>query len=242
MKRVIKKSYKVIFTLAILLVITFNQTPVKATNEGSLTIKKFDVNRYENLKESTGNDSDSIDIPADAKIMVGVKFKVEKLLPGEGDTTVTLSTPLDTSFTAREDITDSNGEILFANMPKGYYLVSETIPEGYESPEDGKFFVSIPVKNRDETYTYDVVVYPKNRKPPEEEPPVTPTPSKTPTPSVTVTQTPSVTASPPGDGKKDGGPGAKTDDTTQILGFVLLAIASMGIIAIVNKKRKAWSN
>ena len=168
MNRVIKKSYKVIFVLAILLASAFVSTPTKAANEGSITIRKFDVNRYENLKESTGVESDQNNLPADATKMADVEFKVERLEVWSADEHISTATPVDSKFTARIQRTNSDGETIFTNLPSGYYLVTETIPEGYDAPDEGKFVVVIPMQVSNGaggiTTKYDVVVYPKGQK------------------------------------------------------------------------------
>ena len=168
MNKTLKISYGLIFVLAILLAFIFTGLPVAAASEGSLTIRKFDVNRYENLKDSTGQISDQTDLPADAIAMADVEFKVEKLLVEVGDKNVTTTNPVDTSFTARKEKTNTSGEAVFNDLPKGYYLVTETVPTGYDAPDEGKFVVAIPMQVVDEngitTLNYDVVVYPKNQK------------------------------------------------------------------------------
>ena len=168
MEKIIKKSYGFVFVLAILLAFALNVVPAKANSEGSLTIRKFDVSRYDNLKESTGVEEDKNNLPTEAVMMADVEFKVEKLLRGIGDTNVTPTAPVDPKFTARIQRTDSNGETKFDNLPIGYYLVTETIPKGFDAPGEGKFVVAIPTEVIDErgasNLNYDVVLYPKNQK------------------------------------------------------------------------------
>ena len=158
----------IIIVLAILLATTFVSTPTKAANEGSLTIRKFDVDRYENLKESTGVESNQNNLPAEAMKMSDVEFKVERLEVWDAGEYISTATPVDSKFTARIQRTDSNGETIFNKLPSGYYLVTETIPKGYDAPDEGKFVVVIPTKVLNETgrltTKYDVVVYPKNQK------------------------------------------------------------------------------
>ena len=168
MNKIFKISYGFIFVLAILLAFTLIKLPVAAASRGSITIKKFDVNRYANLKESTGNASDATNLPTEAKEMADVEFKLEKLSVAYEDREVDTKTPVDTSFTARSERTNNNGEAVFKDLPRGYYLVSETIPSGYSSPEDGKFVVAVPTltinDQNQEVLNHDVVVYPKNSK------------------------------------------------------------------------------
>ena len=169
MNKTNKKSYGLIFILAILLAFPFNVVITNATpTKGSITIRKFDVNRYENLKESTGQASDEDNLPSSALKMAGIEFKVEKLLVEAGATRVTPATPVDNSFTARIKQTDNDGVVIFDDLPLGYYLVTETIPYEYSSPEDGQFVIAIPITNEDsngtKTITYDVVVFPKSQK------------------------------------------------------------------------------
>ena len=173
MSKIIKKSYGLIFILAILLAFTLNVVSViAAPTKGSLTIRKFDVNRYENLKESTGQASDEANLPSQAIKMADVEFKVAKLLVVAGATNVTPETPVDPTFTARIKQTDSEGVAIFDELELGYYLVTETIPAEYTSPEDGQFIIAIPIVTEDsngtKTANYDVVVFPKNQKNPDD--------------------------------------------------------------------------
>ena len=167
------KSYGLIFILALLLAVTLNVVMINATpTKGSITIRKFDVNRYENLKESTGQASDEANLPSQAIKMADVEFKVEKLLVGAGVTNVTPETPVDPTVTARIKQTDSEGVAIFDELELGYYLVTETIPSEYSSPEDGQFIIAIPIviedSNGTKTANYDVVVFPKNQKNPDD--------------------------------------------------------------------------
>ena len=168
MEKTIKKSYGFVFVLAILLAFALQATPVEASSEGSVTIRKFDINRYENLKESTGVRSDETNLPTGATQMADVEFKVERLLVGTGDKFIPTSTPVDPKFTARIQRTDGKGETKFDKLPIGYYLVTESIPDGYNAPDEGKFVVAVPTQvidaNGVTTLNYDVVVYPKNQK------------------------------------------------------------------------------
>ena len=262
MNKTIKKSHGLIFVLAILLAFTFNVRVANATpTKGSITIRKFDVNRYENLKESTGQASDEDNLPSQVIKLADVEFKVEKLLVGAGVTNVTPATPVDTTFMARIKQTDSEGVVIFADLELGYYLVTETIPTGYTSPEDGQFVIAIPIITEDangtKTYNYDAVVFPKNQKNPDDhglgpispgEDGMTPTPTTSVTPSVSVIATNTATVAPGGGHTGTGGsPGtsgyamsAKTGDLTSITGVIILMIASSGIImGIIKKRRKA---
>jgi len=167
MNKIIKKSYGLVAVCAILLAFATTIVPVEAAITGSLTIRKFDVSNYANLTESMGTSSDQSNLPSDAVSMSGVEFKVTKLLVGSGNENVTPTTPVDNSFTPRIGTTNDDGELVFDNLPQGYYLVSETIPESYDSPEEGKFVVAIPTQvqeGNDEVFHYNVVVYPKNKK------------------------------------------------------------------------------
>ena len=273
MNKTNKKSYGLIFILAILLAFPFNVVITNATpTKGSITIRKFDVNRYENLKESTGQASDEDNLPSSALEMAGIEFKVEKLLVEAGVTSVTPATPVDNSFTARIKQTDNDGVAIFDDLPLGYYLVTETIPYEYSSPEDGQFVIAIPITNEDsngtKTITYDVVVFPKSHKilgenitptppgdngtmpiPPEEDG-IMPTPPSengvtiTPTPlgSLAGSTTPITTLRSGHTGSSSSRTGgramsAKTGDLTSVIGFIVLMIASSGIIMGVIKKR-----
>ena len=262
MNKTVNKTYSLIYTLAILLAFTFNVVSVTATpTSGSLTINKFDVNRYENLKESTGQASDENNLPSQAIKMAGVEFKVEKLLVGAGVTNITPATPVDTTFTAIIKQTDNDGIAKFTDLPIGYYLVTENIPSGYGSPEDGQFVVAIPIITEDtngiKTSNYDAVVFPKNQKlldqhinptPPSGDG-VIPTPPRgdeiTITPTLSVTPSVAITSSGghqgTGNSLRTAGyaMSAKTGDLNNIMGLLVLMIASSGIITSIIKRRKS---
>ena len=161
-----KISYWLSFVVGLLLVSMIPFLSVNATQEGTLTIQRFQVEQYKNLQQSTGQREDVKDVPAEAQIIENIEFKVEKLLVASTDTQVTPSTPLDTSFAARIQKTDANGESVFTNLPKGYYLVSEGILTGHNA-QARRFVVQIPNTVVDasgnETTNYDVVVYPKGQ-------------------------------------------------------------------------------
>ena len=248
------KSYGLIFIIAILLAGTFKVEMTNATpTKGSITIRKFDVNRYENLKESTGQASDEDNLPSQAIKMADVEFKVEKLLVGAGVSNVTPATPVDPAFTAIIKQTDDEGVAIFAGLELGYYLVTETIPTGYTSPEDGQFVIAIPIITEDasgtKTSNYDVVVFPKNHKnlddnglgpiPPGEDG-ITPTPSVSIIP--TITPSGGHTGTRGSLGTSGYATSTKTGDITSITGFIILVIASSGIIMGIIKKRRRKAN
>ena len=241
MKR--KERYKISYwfslALGLLLVFVLQCTVVKAAETGTLTIRKFQVENYENLKQSTGQERDKDDIPADAKVIADVEFKVEKLFVdarnGDSSQEITPSTPIDTSFSAITKYTDNAGEAKFSNLEEGYYLVTETIPEEYSARGAGKFVVSIPIKSTDAsgntTVNYDVVVYPKNQKGTIDEPAKDEPTSPSLTPAVKLMD----------DGKSAPASNVRTGDSTQLIGLALLAVASLEIIIVVIKRRKVSS-
>jgi Predicted outer membrane protein len=161
------KLYRCIFVLGLLLVSIFPYLRASASEEGTLTIQKFQVERYKNLQQSTGQASDYKDVPENAQVIENVEFKLEKLLVDNAVDEVTPSTMIDTSFEARIQRTDANGETIFVNLPKGYYLVTENVPSGYNVHTE-RFVVQIPNTVTDasgnKTTNYDVVVYPKGQK------------------------------------------------------------------------------
>ena len=165
-----KGSYQFKFILGVLLlaVLPCLSVNVKAATDGTLTIRKFQVENYENLKQGTGQESNQVDVPENAEAMENIEFKVEKLLVNDIDKEVTISAPIDASYEAKIQRTDTNGETKFEDLEKGYYLVTENIPSGYNAPQAGKFVVSIPMETKDsegnKTVNYDVVVYPKSQK------------------------------------------------------------------------------
>ena len=163
-----KISYSSMFVALLLLALIVPFKEAQATQEGSITVKKFRVEDYENLRESTGQSSDMTNVPTGAQTIAGVEFTLEKLLVGSTDTNVTPSTPIDTSFPKRRQTTDIQGETIFTNLPEGYYLITETILPGHTAHNEGKFVVKIPNMIRDaqgnETISYDVVVYPKGER------------------------------------------------------------------------------
>ena len=159
-------SYWTMFALLLLLVLIVPSMAANAA-EGTLTVKKFRVEDYANLRESTGHSSDITDVPQGAQTIEGVVYTLEKLNVNATDINVTISTPVDASFSARTETTDINGEAHFASLPRGYYLVAGSIPSGYTTRAE-KFVVRIPNTildaNGNETTHYDVVVHPKGEK------------------------------------------------------------------------------
>ncbi|MCL2106823.1 MAG: SpaH/EbpB family LPXTG-anchored major pilin [Oscillospiraceae bacterium] len=123
--------------------------------EGSITIHKFRVDSYDNLKEGTGSQSDSANIPADAEKLAGIYFRLEKLRAEQGETPGPDS-PRDSAFEAIEKATDTNGELVFPRLAEGLYLVTELLPECCIAQSE-KFLIQIPMEDN-----YDVHVYPKN--------------------------------------------------------------------------------
>ena len=138
---------------------------------GTLTVHKFVAENFENLKESSGRETDEHHVPEGAQKIAGISFKLEKLVVKE-DQVPTTSSPKDSSFAPLVETTDLEGKAYFTDLEVGYYLVSETVPGGY-SATDETFVVSIPYQYKDENQRYrwnwDVHVYPKNRAP---QPPV----------------------------------------------------------------------
>ena len=159
-------SIGTIFAALLLLALMVPSVPAYASIEGTLTVKKFRVEDYENLRESTGQSSDMTEVPTGAQSIAGVEFTVEKLVVGSTDTKVTPSTPVDTNFPARRQRTDINGETIFTGLPEGYYLVTQSVLSGQHA-HTGRFVVQIPHTIVDasgnETTNYNVVVYPKGQ-------------------------------------------------------------------------------
>ena len=161
-----KISYHTMFVILLLLALIVPSVAASAALEGTLTIQRFRVEDYANLQESTGQSSNTTDIPTNAESIAGVEFTVERLIVNQTDITVTPSTPIDTSFPARRQSTDANGETIFTGLPEGYYLVSESVLSGH-SAQAGRFVVQIPHTlidaNGNESINYDVVVFPKGQ-------------------------------------------------------------------------------
>ncbi|MCL1953078.1 MAG: SpaH/EbpB family LPXTG-anchored major pilin [Oscillospiraceae bacterium] len=141
------KSHKRLLTLifTVLLAATIGGGGAAASPapaKGSITIHKFLVDSFENLREGTGSPSDASNLPAGAEKLEGITFRLEK----QGDS----------AFMAVTKATDKNGEIVFPGLEEGIYRVTELLPEGY-SAQNGQFLVPVPLEGR-----YDVHVYPKN--------------------------------------------------------------------------------
>ena len=166
-KGIPKILYWSVLVLGFLLAFIISTGSVAAAPMGSLTIKKFRVEDFENLKDATGQQSDISDVPASADAMADVEFTVEKLLVGAHDLHVAITHPLDNSFTLQRQTTDSNGEATFANLPDGYYLVTGKMPSGYNNAHGERFVVQIPMTtidtNGNKKLEYDVVIHPKSQ-------------------------------------------------------------------------------
>jgi Predicted outer membrane protein len=151
----------------LLLALIVPSMAAQAAREGTITVKRFRVEDYQNLQDSTGQSSDMTAVPAEAQKVEGIVFQLERLLISSDDAQVSIFTPIDTAFPAIRKATDISGETTFANLPEGYYLVSEITAIG-EVAHTGKFVVRIPNITKDangnEVTTYDVIVYPKGQK------------------------------------------------------------------------------
>ena len=141
------KSHKRLLTLVftVLLAATIGGGGAAASPapaKGSITIHKFLVGSFENLREGTGSPSDASSLPAGAEKLEGISFRLDK--------------PGDSAFAAVTKATDKNGEIVFPGLEEGVYRVTELLPEGYSAQKE-QFLVPVPLEGR-----YDVHVYPKN--------------------------------------------------------------------------------
>jgi len=156
-----------IFIVLLLLALMIPSLAASAAREGTLTIQRFRVEDYENLRESTGQSSDMTNVPTGAQTMEGIAFQVEKLLVSATATDVTTDTAVDSTFQARVQSTDAQGRTRFTGLPEGYYLVTERSQSGQLAQGSGRFVVKIPNTVVDasgnETTDYDVVVYPKGQ-------------------------------------------------------------------------------
>ena len=244
-----EKTYTIskwmLFAFLLLLALIVPSVAANAAQEGTLTIKKFRVEDYENLKDSTGHSSDIGDIPQGAQVIENVVYTLEKLIVSATDTELSISTPIDSNFPARTMTTDANGEAVFTNLPEGYYLITGSAPDGYTSAHDGKFIVRIPNIMIDaqgnETTHYDVVVYPKGQRVPSIDQGPDP---NTPKPDESTGDQPR-TDNPPGSGDGDAGTGTsgkgfaggvKTGDLVRFTGIFLLVLASVGIIVVLIRR------
>lgn len=170
MNVLINKKITYISGIALMVLLTcliFSKSVIAAPKEsGSLTIKKFSVVDYENLKEANGQASDVQDVPEGAEALENIEFSIERLEVAETAEEVTVNTPKDTGFTKQSGRTDGNGELCFGSLAAGYYLVTETLRGDYTSPDEGGFIVKIPMRVKDvggtEYDEYNVTVYPKN--------------------------------------------------------------------------------
>ncbi|PWJ50541.1 SpaH/EbpB family LPXTG-anchored major pilin [Faecalicatena contorta] len=172
MKVLINKKNTYVSGIALMVLLAcliFGKSVMAAPKEsGSLTIKKFSVGDYENLKEYNGQSSDVQDVPEGAEALENIQFSIERLEVAETAAEVTVKTLKDTGFTKQSGRTDGNGELCFGSLAAGYYLVTETLGEEYTSPDEEGFVVKIPARAKDasgEEYDeYNVTVYPKNIK------------------------------------------------------------------------------
>ena len=135
----------------------------ESNQTGTLTIHKFMAQQYKNLKEGTGNVGDETHVPRDARTVAGVRFTIERLRV-EPKTAPHPDSPRDTAFSALSGITDKDGVLVIPDLQKGFYLVTETPPQGTEALSE-QFVVKIPVEEPGQlgyTWNWDVHVFPKN--------------------------------------------------------------------------------
>lgn len=136
----------------------------KSDQTGKITIHSFQVDDYDNLRESTGAGIDQDNLPGDAAALQNVSFSIQRLDDSEGKA-VSVQTPVDESFPKRTGVTDANGQLVFSELPKGYYLITQKALAGYTT-QASAFVVMLPMRSLDGSgnavYNYDVHVYPKS--------------------------------------------------------------------------------
>jgi|GEM_PF-841911 len=167
-----KVSYRLTLVIVLLLAFILPSLTAQATNNGSITIQRFRVEDYRNLQDSTGQRSDHDNVPVEAQVIAGISYQLNKLLVSDTDTQVTTSTPVDSSFQARIEVTDNTGKAVFGTLsqgylPEGYYLVSELLQNG-QVAHTGRFVVRVPHLVTDMqgnvTTNYAVMLYPKGQE------------------------------------------------------------------------------
>jgi len=158
--------------LGAILLAGFMAVPVMAAEEdfpasdqkGTITIHSFEVSDYANLSRSSGEEIDRGNLPSDAKELQNITFGIQRLDDSDGRP-VTVKTAADKSFERQSGSTDASGTLVFSNLPKGYYLVTQASPAGY-TMQKSSFVVMLPMRNLDwsgnVSYNYDVHVYPKS--------------------------------------------------------------------------------
>lgn len=151
---------------------TTKMPTIDENRTGSLTIHKYEYTGSDG-SDGTGESTDSV--PKGATKLSGIKFEITKAY-GLDTFYKTDSIKLPTvdeakaeikknNTEASEGITNENGEIKFAPLELGIYLVHES--DSSAQPQiTGKvadFLVSIPMTNKDKDgWLYDVHVFPKN--------------------------------------------------------------------------------
>ena len=152
-----------VFAIAVPVVAAPEDFP-ESDQKGNITIHSFEVDDYDNLKGSTGGVTDQGSLPSDAAALKDVSFSIQRLDDSDGKP-VSVQTPVDGAFQKRTGVTDANGELIFSGLPKGYYLVVQSIAEGYTAQKSA-FVVMLPMRSldlsRNDGYNYDVHVYPKS--------------------------------------------------------------------------------
>ncbi|MGL6199262.1 MAG: SpaH/EbpB family LPXTG-anchored major pilin [Lachnospiraceae bacterium] len=136
--------------------------------KGIITIHSFEVSDYANLSRSSGEEIDQENLLDGAKGLKDITFRIRRLDDSDGRA-VSVNTAVDASFAQQSGTTDDNGKLVFANLPKGYYLLTQEASTGYIM-QMSSFVVMLPMRNPDwsgeVSYNYDVHVYPKSARGP----------------------------------------------------------------------------
>lgn len=126
----------------------------ESDQKGKVTIHSFDADEYDNLKGSTGTNSN----------WNKVSYSIQRLDDSSG-TAVSVKTPVDGSFQKQTGAVNTNGQVVFSELPKGYYLITPTAAAGY-TIQTPAFVVMLPMRSvnwsGNASYNYDVHVYPKS--------------------------------------------------------------------------------
>jgi fimbrial isopeptide formation D2 family protein/LPXTG-motif cell wall-anchored protein len=126
---------------------------------GSLTIHK-----YEQEPGSPQTDGDgTAGLTPIGELLSGVTFKItqtHQLVFDDGGNEVWTAVEDGQTY---EQTTGADGQVVFANLPLGRYLVEEIDAPPHVNRNTNSYFVDIPMTNLDgSTLNYDVHIYPKN--------------------------------------------------------------------------------
>lgn len=135
--------------------------------KGSITIHKYAIPSGTVGGAATGSENDKNNLPADAKPLANIKFKVTRMednpVSNIADAKILYNEDGKTPVYQKEVITDTKGDAKVDTLEHGIYLVEELDSPAVETKAE-KALISVPMTNpeNENAWLYDIHIFPKN--------------------------------------------------------------------------------